>query len=104
MNASSIEKMTNHISNSWILGCSILSCGILTCAYLNAISNIPMLHTKRKKRLELQNPMTMGLVCEKIKEEHKLISYYWNIYKVVFITGMTGLTVITLRAMHNKNN
>ena len=100
MNASSIEQMTNHISNSWILGCSILSCGILTCAYLNGISNIPMMHMKRKNRLELQNPM--GLVCEKIKEENKLISYYWNIYKVVFITGMTGLTVVTLRGINKK--
>jgi len=63
-----------------------------------------MMYTKRKKRLELQNPMTMGFVCEKIKKEDKLISYYWNIYKVVFITGMTGLSVITLRAMNNKNN
>jgi len=100
MNAFSIEKMTNHISNSWILSCSILSCGILTCAYLNGISNIPIMHMKRKYRLELENPME--LVCDKIKKEDKLISYYWNIYKVVFITGMTGLTVITLRAINNK--
>jgi hypothetical protein len=55
---------------------------------------------KRKYRLELENPME--LVCEKIKKEDKLISYYWNIYKVVFITGMTGLTVITLRAINKK--
>jgi hypothetical protein len=55
---------------------------------------------KRKNRLELEYPME--LVGEKIKEENKLISYYWNIYKVVFITGMTGLTVITLRAIHKK--
>lgn len=100
MNASSIEKMCNHISNGWILGCSVLSCGILTCAYLNGISNIPMIHMKRKNRLELEYPME--LVCEKIKNEDKLISYYWNIYKVVFITGMTGLTVITLRAINKK--
>jgi hypothetical protein len=97
MNASSIEKMTNHISNSWILSCSILGCGILTCAYLNGINNIPM---KRKNRLELEYPME--LVCEKIKKEDKLISYYWNIYKVVFITGMTGLSVITLREINKK--
>lgn len=101
MNTSSLEKLTNHISNSWILSCSILSCGILTCAYLNGIGNIPMMHMKRKNRLELEYPME--LVCEKIKEEDKLISYYWNIYKVVFITGMTGLTVITLRTFVKKN-
>ena len=97
MNISSFEKMTNHISNSWILSCSILGCGILTCAYLNGINNIPM---KRKNRLELEYPME--LVCEKIKKEDKLISYYWNIYKVVFITGMTGLSVITLREINKK--
>ena len=100
MNASSIEKMTNNISNGWIIGCSILSCGIMTCAYLNGISNIQMMHMKRKNRLELEYPME--LVCEKIKREDKLISYYWNIYKVVFITGMTGLSVITLRAIGKK--
>ena len=99
MNASSLEKMTNHISNGWIIGCSVLSCGILTCAYLNGISNIPM---KRKNRLELEYPM--DLVCEKIKNEDKLISYYWNIYKVVFITGITGLSVICLRTMVKKTN
>ena len=91
MNASSIEKMTNHISNSWILSCSILSCGILTCAYLNGISNIAMKH---KNRLELQNPNGMDLVCEKMKKED---AYYWNIYKVVFITSITGLSIIALR-------
>ena len=99
MNASSIEKMTNHISNGWIIGCSILSCGIMTCAYLNGISNIPM---KRKNRLELEYPME--LVCEKIKKGDKLISYYWNVYKVVFITGMTGLSIIMLRTTVKKNN
>jgi hypothetical protein len=92
MNASSIEKMTNHISNSWILSCSILSCGILTCAYLNGISNIAK---NRLNRLELEYPME--LVCEKMKKEDKLISYYWNIYKVVFITSITGLSIIALR-------
>ena len=99
MNASSIEKMTNHISNSWILSCSFLSCGIMTCAYLNCIRNIPLMYMKRKNRLELQNPMTMELVCEKMKKED---DYYWNIYKVVFITSMTGLSVITLRAINNN--
>jgi hypothetical protein len=94
MNFSSIAKMTNHISNGWIIGCSIFSCGILTCAYLNSISNIPIMYIKRKNRLELEYPLE--LVCEKIKKENKIISYYWNIYKVVFITGMTGLTVIYL--------
>jgi hypothetical protein len=54
---------------------------------------------KRKNRLELQNPMTMELVCEKMKKED---DYYWNIYKVVFITSMTGLSVITLRAINNN--
>ena len=102
MNTSNIEKMTNDISNGWIIGCSILSCGILTCAYLNGISNIPIMHMKRKNRLELEYPME--LVCEKIKREDKLISYYWNIYKVVFITGMTGLSVITLRTLCKKTN
>jgi len=57
---------------------------------------------KRKNRLELDYPMSMELEGEKIKEEDKMISYYWNIYKVVFITGMTGLTVIVLRTIHNK--
>ena len=100
MNISSIEKMTNHICNGWIIGCSILSCGILTCAYLNGISNIPIMHIKRKNRLELEYPME--LVCEKIKKKDILISYYWNIYKVVFITGMTGLTVVYLRTTVKK--
>lgn len=83
MNASSLEKLSIHISNSWILGCSVLSCGIITCAYLNCISNISI-----QTRLELQNPNVLK------KED----AYYWNIYKVVFITSMTGLSVIALRA------
>jgi len=44
----------------------------------------------------------MELVCEKIKKEDKLISYYWNIYKVIFITGMTGISGIVLRAIVTK--
>jgi len=54
MNNSSLEKLSINISNSWIIGCSILTCGIMTYAYLDSISNISLIHMKRKYRLELQ--------------------------------------------------
>ena len=54
MNASSLEKLSIDISNGWIIGCSILTFGIITCAYLNGVSNIPLINMKRKYRLELK--------------------------------------------------
>lgn len=54
MNASSLENMSMNISNGWIIGCSILTCGLITSAYINGISNIQMLHMKRKFKEELK--------------------------------------------------
>jgi hypothetical protein len=54
MNNSSLLNLSNNISNGWIIGCSILTWGIMTCAYLNGLSNISLLHMKRKYRSELQ--------------------------------------------------
>lgn len=54
MNASSLENCSMNIANGLIIGCSILTCGIITCSYMNGISNIQLLHMKRKHRLELK--------------------------------------------------
>ena len=55
MNISSLEKMSFHLSNGWIIGCSILTFGIITRTYLDCISNIQLMHMKHKHRLYLRN-------------------------------------------------
>ena len=55
MNISSLEKMSIHISNGWIIGCAILTFGIITRTYLDNISNIQLMHMKHKHRLYLRN-------------------------------------------------
>jgi hypothetical protein len=53
MNAYGIENCSIHIANGWVIGCSILTFGIITCSYLNGISDIQILHMKRKHKLKL---------------------------------------------------
>jgi len=65
MNHFNFEKQSMNMSNSWILGCSLLSCGMMTYAYLDGLSNLPIIHMKRKYRLQLQE--IKNLVIYKIK-------------------------------------
>jgi len=88
------------ISKSWIISCSILTGGIITCAYLNGLSNLPIIHMKRKYRLELEQPTE--LIETNIKEENKIISYYWKHYNFVFIMGISGISVIMYRTLVKK--
>lgn len=76
MNNNSLEKCFNHVSNGWIIGCSILSCGLMSYAYLDGISKIPPIHMRRKYRLEhleIENSINLS---DKINNENRLISYY----------------------------
>ena len=54
MNNNILGNLGVNMSNSFIIGCSILSCGIISNAYLNGISNIPLLNMKHKHKLQLQ--------------------------------------------------
>ena len=86
----------NNISNGWIIGCSILTCGIMTCSYLDGINNILLIHIKRKFKLQLQEIDTSN--------EDKLISYYWKHSNIMYVTGITGLTIIVLNSMLKDKN
>ena len=97
MKSSILEKLGLNISNSWVVGCSILSCGIMTHSYLNCISNIPLAHMKNKNRLELQEIEKKIDLSDKIKNEEKIISYYWKYYNIIFMMGITGLSFIALK-------
>ena len=97
MKSSILEKFGVNVSNSWVVGCSILSCGIMKHSYLNCISNIPLAHMKYKNRLELQEIEKKIDLSEKIKNEEKIISYYWNYYNIIFMMGITGLSFIALK-------
>jgi hypothetical protein len=91
------------ISKSWIISCSILTGGIMTCAYLNSLSNLPLIHMKRKYRLELEQiKKSTNLIETNIKEENKIISYYWKHYNFVFIMGISGLSIIMFRTLVKK--
>lgn len=96
-----MEKASNNISNAWIYGCSILTCGIISSAYLNGISNLALIHMKFRYKIEnsLENSIDFS---DKIKNENKMISYYWNHYRIVFMMGLTGLTIGALHL--NKKN
>lgn len=97
MNNNILEKLGVNVSKSWIVGCSILSCGIMTHAYLNGISNIPLAHMKYKYRLEIQQIEKKIDLSDKIKNEEKIISYYWRYYNIIFMMGITGLSFVVLR-------
>ena len=96
MNNNILEKLGLNISNSWIVGCSILTGGIITHTYLTCISNLALLHMKHKYKLELQQIENSEL-GDKIKNEDKIISYYWKHYSTVFIMGISGLSIISFR-------
>ena len=64
-NKISIENLGVNISNAWIIGCSILTCGIITFAYLNGISDLQLLHMKRKYRLEQKQEYEKEKECNK---------------------------------------
>lgn len=71
MNASSLENCSMNIANGWIIGCSILTFGIISCAYMNGISNIQLLHIKRKHRLELKK-LDQDIDAKLLSETFKL--------------------------------
>jgi hypothetical protein len=62
MNISSLEKMSIHISNGWIIGCAILTFGIITRTYLDSISNIHLMHMKHKLYLRNISKKTKNLI------------------------------------------
>ena len=95
MNNSSLEKLSVNLSYGWILGCSILSCGMMSYTYLNGIGELPRIHMKRKYRLELQQMKKSTDLRKEIMNEDKIISYYWNYYTLVFITGISGISFVT---------
>ena len=103
MNHFNFEKLSGNISNSWILGCSILSCGMMSYAYLDGISNLPLIHMKRKYRLQLQEIEKSIDLQDQIKEEDKIISYYWKHYNIAFMLGITGISVVAFRSQFIKN-
>ena len=96
MNNNILEKLGLNISNSWIVGCSILTGGIITHTYLTCISNLALLHMKHKYKLELKQIENSEL-GDKIKNEDKIISYYWKHYSTVFMMGISGLSIISFR-------
>ena len=102
MNNSSLEKLSMNISNSWIIGCSILTYGIMTFSYLNGVSDLSIIHMKRKNSLELQQIEKTMDFSEKMKNEDKLISHYWKHYKFIFMTGISGLSVVAFITIVKK--
>ena len=94
MNDNSLEKMSINISNGLIIGCSILTCGIMSCAYLNSISNLQIIHMKRKYMLELKKIENSIDLTNEIKNECILISYYRKQFNLVFILGITGISLV----------
>ena len=75
----------------------------MTCAYLNGLSYLPLIHMKRKYRLELEQiEKSTDLIETKIKEENKIISYYCKHYNFVFIMGISGISVIMFRTLFKK--
>jgi len=69
MNASSIKNLGINLSNGWIISCSILTCGIITCAYLNGISDLQLLHMKRKYKLEQERDKHDNLDDDELNDE-----------------------------------
>jgi hypothetical protein len=55
---------------------------------------------KRKYRLELEQPT--DLIETNIKEENKIISYYWKHYNFVFIMGVSGISIIMFKILVKK--
>jgi hypothetical protein len=103
MNHFNFEKQSINMSNSWILGCSLLSCGMMTYAYLDCLSNLPIIHMKRKYRLQLQEIKKSCDLQDQIKEEERIIAYYWKHYNIVFMLGITGVSFIALKSRFIKN-
>jgi len=88
------NKTEQNKMNSWVVGCSILTCGMITHTYLEGISNLPIIHMKHKYNLELQQIEKAIDLSAKIIKEDKKISYYWKYYTVVFMMGISGLSVV----------
>ena len=99
MNTFNLEKLVTNMSRSWIIGCSILTYGIINSAYLNGISKLSLLHTKRKYKLELQKIENYNIdLTDKIKTEDKIISYYWKHINIVFMIGITCVSIVVFRS------
>jgi len=92
-------KMSNfNVSNGWVIGCSILTCGILTHSYLNGLGNIPPIHMKNKYRLELLEIDKSIDLSESKKNHDEIISYYCKHINIIYIMGITGLSIIAFRS------
>ena len=83
-----MNNSITNISNGWIIGCSVLTCGILTSVYLHAINDIQMFHMKHKHQKQ------MKLLDINSNEHDKLISYYSRHYTIVYILGITGISLL----------
>ena len=99
MNNLSLEKMSINISNGWIIGCSILTSGIITYAYLDGLSNLPIIHMKRKYMLKLQQIDNSIDLTDKIINEDKIIRNYWNTYNAIYITAISGISIVIIRSI-----
>jgi hypothetical protein len=107
MKSYNFENMVINISNGWIVGCSILSCGMMSYAYLDAIGKLPLIHMKRKYHLELsktEKSTDNDNVNEKIKNEEKLISYYFHYFNFAFIIGIAGITLPLFKFILKRKN
>jgi len=103
MNNLSLENLSINISKSWIISCAILTGGIMTSAYLNSLILLQQTHMKRKFKLELQQiEKVMDLREKNINNEDKIISYYGNCYNILFVTCISGLTIIIAKTISKK--
>ena len=97
-----IKKFNRNTCNSWITSISILSFGLISFAYLNGISNLSLHYIKRKNRLD-QLKKT-DIVIDKIKNEDRIIFYYWNYYNFIFITSIFSIYYIARNSIKSNNN
>jgi len=97
-----IKKFNRNSCNSWITSCSILSFGLMSFAYLNGINNLSLHYIKRKNILD-QLEKTANVI-EKIKNEDRIIFYYWNYYNFIFITSIFSIYFIASNSIKSNNN
>lgn len=71
---------------------------MMSYAYLDCINNFPIIHMKCKYRLQLQEIEKSIDLKNQIKEEEKIISYYWKYYNIAYMLGITGITIVAFRS------
>ena len=96
MNNFNLERSIN-MSKGWIIGCSILTCGMMSYTYLNSMSNHSLMHLKRKNRLELISENKNIDLSDKILNEDKMISYYWNHFNIIYLMGIAGVSFVAYK-------